>query len=138
MKSFPLTWLLVFLATYFLSGMFAALIFTTTMAPSFGTYMRPGDDFSGMGYMLPGFILMSLAITMIFAHQDRAVPAMTRGLQAGLWVAAVLVSDYLIVIGWSTIPPQPMLLSGLISAIAPLVGGVVAGLYNKSADLSAS
>jgi len=135
-KSFPITWLLVFLATFFFSGGLAALVLTPVFSAPFGTYMRSAEDMSGMGIMVGGFVIMSLAITMLFSKMDPGTPSMTRGIQAGLWVACLVVADYMIVVGWSTMPAQPMILSGIISAVAPFAGGVVAGLYNKSASNS--
>lgn len=129
MKSFPITWLLVFLATWLVSGLIAAMLIVPLFQTAFGNALR--QDPGGMGFITVGSALMALVTTLLFRAQDAALPAVQRGLNAGGWTALLLVANYLVVAGWSTMDAVATIGSGLLSAIAPVLGGLVAGLYNK-------
>ncbi len=128
-----LAWLACFVVTFLASGAIAGIAIVPLLGPSFGDLLRPATDVSGFGPMTCGFALTATALTYLSSK-------LGSGLRAGLVVGALIVADYGIAAGWSRLPPMATALSGALSAVATILGGLTAGfiLHRKKSGAAAA
>jgi uncharacterized protein YciI len=124
-----LAWLACFVVTFLASGAIAGVAIVPLLGPSFGDLLRPAADVSGFVPMTCGFAVTATVLTYLSSR-------LASGLRAGLVVGALIVADYCIAAGWSRLPPMATALSGVLSAVATILGGLTAGfiLHHKQSS----
>lgn len=125
-----LEFLVAYIVSAVASAIIASLVLTPALGPSLGAALRPPEDTGGALFLAAGFLPMAAASVVLF----RVLPgstALARAGRAGGLVWALVIANYLVVAGWSTISPVPMLWSGVISGMGPFVGALALGVIGR-------
>ncbi len=132
MKQFVISFAICFLVSFLASGAIAGVLITPMLGEGLGDYLRSPEQAEGsMAALGMGFLLLCLAMTWLYLRISPQGNWLKSGFLFGLAMWLFVTGDYLIVVGWSTIPPTPMILSGLLSGLGPLLGALAMAFYNR-------
>lgn len=123
-----------FLVCFLLSGAAAALVIVPLFGDGLGSMLRPADDGSTFPSMIAGFLIFSAAATAFLLQSWTSAGWFQRGFFVGLSLLAVIIGQYAILPGWSTLPVMPTIGSGVVSGIPAVIGAIAAAFVaNKMA-----
>lgn len=132
MKTWILAGLAGFLGTFVSGTLLALAILQPFVSKSFGPHVRTAAQ--GLNYpsLIGGYLVVSFIMAALYPKLTLGLPWPAAGAGFGLLMgSAVFFGGHLIVAGWSTMPFQPMLLSGLVDALCGLAGGVAIAFVYK-------
>lgn len=126
MKKFSLSLVLGFIVNNVVATMIAMFILNPLLNPMFNGSVRTQEDGLKMPSLLSGYFLLTLL--MVIGYKFFALDAkwLKKGIIWGLLTGGItFVAGHLIVAGWATIPPKPMLISGVLDTLATVATGIV-------------
>lgn len=105
-----------FIVSFVASGALASLVLTPMFKDRFGPLMRSAETAAaGFPAMIAGFVILSLAAAWLYPRMAVTDGWWMSGLLYGLFLWVLAIGHYAIVSGWSSLPPGPTILSGVIS-----------------------
>ncbi len=120
-----------FIVSFATSGVIATFLITPLYRAGFGDAMRSPDDAGGLPLMALGFGISALGTAMIFTQLNHTRDDIANGISVGLLAFVLSATEYLKLVGWSTLPVTETILSGLVSALGPLFGAIAMGVVES-------
>lgn len=110
----------------------AVVILQPMISPMFGSYIRTDVDGLAFAPLLVGYLVITIILAWLMPRVKSGQSGWAHGAVVGLVLGtAVFLGDHLVTAGWSTIPALPMLLSGLVDALAVMAGGIVVAIMQQ-------
>ena len=126
MKKFSLSLVLGFITNNVVATMIALFILNPLLNPMFDGAVRTQEDGLEMPSLLSGYFILTLFMVIGYKHFSLDVNWLKKGIAWGSLIGVIIfTSGHLIVAGWATIPPKPMLISGILDTLATVATGVV-------------
>ena len=133
MKKFSLSVGLGFIVNNVVATMIAMFILNPLLNPMFNGRVRTQEDGLEMPSLLIGYFLLTLFMVIGFNHFSFEAKWLKKGVIWGLLVGGItFVAGHLIVAGWATIPPTPMLISGVLDTLATIATGIVIAYFYRN------
>jgi len=99
----------------------------------FNGTVRTQEDGLEMPSLLIGYFLLTLLMVIGYKYFSFEAKWLKKGLIWGLLVGGIVfVSGHLIIAGWATIPPKPMLISGILDTSATVATGIVIAYFHRN------
>ncbi|WP_420430820.1 hypothetical protein [Hyphobacterium sp.] len=115
-----------FIVCFMLSGAAAALLIVPMFGDGLGEMLRPATDGSAFPSMIAGFLIFSAAATAFLLRGWTGSGWLRRGLYVGVGLWVVIIGQYAILPGWSTLPVMPTIGSGIVSGLPAIAGAIAA------------
>jgi len=133
MKKFSLSLVLGFIVNNVVATMIAMFILNPLLNPMFNGAVRTQEVGLEMPSLLSGYFLLTLFMVIGYKYFSLEAKWLKKGMIWGLLIGGItFVSGHLIVAGWATIPPKPMLISGVLDTLATVATGmVIAYIYRN-------
>lgn len=126
MKKFSLSLGVGFIVNNVVSTMVAMFILNPLLNPMFNGSIRTQEDGLEMPSLLIGYFLLTLFMVVGYKYFSFEAKWLKKGLIWGLLIGGItFLAGHLIIAGWATIPPTPMLISGIIDTLATIAAGIV-------------
>ena len=110
----------------------AVVILQPFVSPMFGLYIRTDLDGLSFAPLLAGYLVITIALVWLMPLVKSGRSDWLHGAAVGLVLgAAVFLGDHLVTAGWSKLPALPMLLSGLVDALAVMASGIVVAVVQQ-------
>jgi len=110
----------------------AVAILQPLVSPMFGLYIRTDADGLAFAPLLVGYLVITTALVWLMPRVKSGRSGWLHGAVIGLVLgAAVFLGDHLVTAGWSKLPALPMLLSGLVDALAVMAGGIMVAVVQQ-------
>jgi len=131
MLSFSLSLVIGFIVNVAVGTIVAQLIANPLTRAAMSKFEREKKDMK-MGPMLAGYFIITLIMVLAYPYFGLEGSWIVKGAVLGGFSGAIsFVSVYLIVSGWSLLPPKEMFISGLVDVASTLSTGlVIAFIYN--------
>ncbi len=102
------------------------------VSPMFGLYIRMDADGLAFAPLLLGYLIITIVLVWLMPRVKSGQSGWLHGAVVGLVLGtAVFLGDHLVTAGWSKLPALPMLLSGLVDALAVMAGGIVVAVVQQ-------
>ena len=132
MKKLIIGGLVAAVVTFLVNGILAAFVYVPLFSEDFGELLRGEETAAGgFPYMIVGFIVMGFLMAFVYANMQWKGTWIQKTLILGVVFWLIVFADYLVVVGWSTMPEVAMSLSGLISGVGSFAGIFAVGLVYK-------
>lgn len=126
MKKFSLSLVLGFIVNNVVATMIAMFILNPLLNPMFNGTVRTQEVGLEMPSLLSGYFLLTLFMVIGYKYFSLEAKWLKKGMIWGLLIGGItFVAGHLIVAGWATIPPKPMLISGVLDTLATVATGIV-------------
>ncbi len=133
MKKFSLSLGLGFIVNNVVATMIAMFILNPLLNPMFNGTVRTQEDGLEMPSLLVGYFLLTLLMVIGYKYFSLEAKWLKKGIIWGLIIGGItFVAGHLIVAGWATIPPKPMLISGILDTLATVATGVVIAYFYRN------
>ncbi len=133
MKKFSLSLCLGFIVNNVVATMIAMFILNPLLNPMFNGAVRTQEDGLEMPSLLGGYFLLTLLMVIGYKYFSLKAKWLKKGIVWGLIIGGItFVAGHLIVAGWATIPPEPMLISGVLDTLATVATGVVIAYFHRN------
>jgi hypothetical protein len=133
MKNFSLSLGFGFVVNNVIATITAMLILNPLLNSMFNGAVRTEEEGLEMASLLSGYFLLTLFMVLAFRYFSLEAHWLKKGLIWGLLIGGItFVAGHLIVAGWATIPPWPMLISGVLDVLAPVATGVVIAYFYRN------
>ena len=134
MKKFIISSSAGFVINNVVATLVAMLILNPFLNPSFEGTVRSQEQGLQMPSLLGGYLLLTILMAWLYPRINWSRGWVNNGLTYGLVIGGIIfVAGHLIVAGWSIIPGQPMLISGLIDTLATIATGLfIAYIYRNN------
>lgn len=110
----------------------AVVILQPMISPMFGSYIRTDADGLAFAPLLVGYLVITIILAWLMPRVKSGRSGWLHGAVVGLVLGtAVFLGDHLVTAGWSRLPAVPMLLSGIVDALAVMTGGVVVAVVQQ-------
>jgi len=134
MKKFTLSLGLGFVASNVTATAIAFFLLNPLLNPHFKGMVRSTDDGLEMPALLGGYLLLTFLMVISYRYVSLPGNWLKSGTIYGLISGGVIfVAGHLIVAGWATIPPLPMLISGVLDTTATVACGIVIAYLYRDA-----
>lgn len=121
-----------YVATNVIATTLAVAILQPFVSPMFGAYIRTDADGLAFAPLLLGYLVITIALVWLMPRVKSGRSGWLHGAVVGLVLGtAVFLGDHLVTAGWSKLPVFPMLFSGVIDALAVMVGGIVIAVVQQ-------
>ncbi|GEM_PF-1658930 len=132
MRKFSLSLGLGFIVNNVVATITAMFILNPLLNPMFNGAVRTQEDGLEMPSLLSGYFLLSLLMVIGYKYFSLEAKWLKKGLIWGFLAGGIVfVSGHLIVAGWATIPPIPMLISGILDTLATVATGIVIAYFYR-------
>ncbi|PCJ64918.1 MAG: hypothetical protein COA58_11645 [Bacteroidetes bacterium] len=133
MKQFSLSLGLGFLVNNIVATMLAMFVLNPLLNPMFEGMIRKQEEGLEMPSLLSGYFLLTLFMVIGYRHFSLDAKWLKKGIIWGLLVGGIaFIAGHLIVAGWSSMPPLPMLISGVIDTVATLATGILIAYFHRN------
>jgi len=132
MKKFSLSLGLGFIVNNVVATLVAMFILNPLLNPLFRGTVRTQEDGLEMPSLLSGYFLLTLFMVIGYNYFSLNTTWLKKGITWGLLVGVItFLSGHLIIAGWATIPPKPMLISGILDTLATVATGIVIAYFHR-------
>lgn len=132
MKKFSLSLVIGFIVNNVVATMIALFILNPLLNPLFKGAVRSQEEGLEMPSLLSGYFLLTVLMIIGYKHFDLEAHWLKKGIIWGLLIGGIIfISGHLIIGGWSTIPPLPMFISGILDTLSTVATGIVIAYYYK-------
>ena len=132
MKKFSLSLFLGFIVNNIVATITAMFILNPLLNPMFNGSVRTKEDGLEIPSLLSGYFLLTLLMVIGYKYFSFEANWLKKGLIWGLLTGGIVfVSGHLIIAGWATIPPKPMLISGVLDTLATVATGIVIAYFYR-------
>ena len=133
MKKFSLSLGLGFIVNNLVATLVAMFILNPLLNPMFNVAVRTPKDGLEMPSLLSGYFLLTLLMVLGYKYFSLEANWLRKGIIWGLLIGGIsFVSGHLIIAGWATIPPKPMLISGIFDTLATVATGIVIAYFYRN------
>ena len=133
MKRFSLSLGLGFIVNNLVATLIAMFILTPLLNPMFNGAVRTQEDGLEMPSLLSGYFLLTLLMVIGYKYFSLDANWLKKGIIWGLLIGGIsFITGHLIVAGWATIPPKPMLISGILDTLATIATGIVIAYFYRN------
>jgi len=133
MKKFILSLGVGFIVNNVVATIIAMFILNPLLNPIFNGTVRTQEDGLEMPSLLGGYFLLTLLMVIGYNYFSLKAKWLKKGMIWGLLTGGIVfVSGHLILAGWATIPPVPMLISGIIDTIATIATGIIIAYFYRN------
>jgi hypothetical protein len=133
MKKFSLSLGVGFIVNNAVATLVATSILNPLLNPMFQGAVRNQEDGLEMPSLLGGYFLLTLFMVIGYKYFSLNTKWYKRGIIWGLLIGGVtFVAGHLIVAGWATIEPKPMLISGILDTLATVATGIIIAYFYRN------
>lgn len=133
MKKFSLSLIVGFIVNNVVATITALFILNPLLNPLFEGAVRTQEDGLEIPSLLSGYFLLTLFMVIGYNYFSLDVKWFKKGIIWGVLIGGItFVSGHLIIAGWATIPPIPMLISGILDTTATIATGIVIAYFYKN------
>jgi hypothetical protein len=131
MLTFSLSLVIGFIVNVVVGTVVAQFIANPLTRERMGQFEREKKEMK-MGPLLGGYFLLTLIMVLAYPYFGLEAGWLTKGAVLGLFSGGMsFVSVYLIISGWSILPPKEMFISGMIDVISTVASGItIAYIYS--------
>lgn len=121
-----------YVVTNIVATAIAVAVLQPVVSPMFGMYIRTDADGLAFAPLLVGYLVITIVLAWLMPRVKSGRSGWLHGAVVGLALGtAVFLGDHLVTAGWSKLPALPMLLSGLVDALAVMAGGIVVAILQR-------